>query len=85
MTTMENRLQPVPLGIAVGVLWAAYVFFAGIFAMFDWGVALVNVLGSFYLGYDASILGAILGAIWAFVDGLVGGAVIAWIYNMVAQ
>lgn len=82
---MENRLQPVPLGIAVGVLWAAYVFFAGIFAMFDWGVALVNVLGSFYLGYDASILGAILGAIWAFVDGLVGGVVVAWLYNMLAS
>jgi len=82
---MENRLQPVPLGIAVGVLWAAYVFFAGIFAMFDWGVALVNVLGSFYLGYDASILGAVIGAIWAFVDGLVGGAVVAWLYNMLAQ
>ncbi len=82
---MDNRIQPVPLGIAIGVLWAAYVFFAGIFAMFDWGVALVNVLGSFYLGYDGSILGAIIGAVWAFVDGLVAGAVIAWIYNMVAQ
>lgn len=82
---MENRLQPVPLGIAVGVLWAAYVFFAGIFAMFDWGVALVNVLGSFYIGYNASILGAIVGAVWAFIDGLVGGAVVAWLYNMLAS
>jgi hypothetical protein len=85
MAFMENRIQPVPLGIAVGVLWAAYVFFAGIFAMFGWGVALVNVLGSFYIGYDTSILGAIIGAIWAFVDGLVAGAVVAWIYNMLAQ
>jgi len=80
-----NKLQPVALGIAVGVVWAAYVFLAAIFAMFGWGVAMVEMIASFYLGYGASILGAIVGAVWAFVDGLVCGAVIAWIYNMVAK
>jgi len=82
---MDNRLKPVPLGIAMGVLSAVYVFLAGIFAMFDWGVAMVEMIGSFYIGYGPSILGAIIGAIWAFVDGLVAGVVVAWIYNMVAQ
>jgi hypothetical protein len=80
-----NKCQPLALGIAIGVLWAFYVFFAGIFAMFDWGVALVAALGSFYIGYGASIVGAIIGAVWAFVDGFVAGVVIAWIYNMVAK
>lgn len=79
------KLQPFALGIALGLLWAACVFFAGIAAMFDWGVAMVNALGSFYLGYGPSVLGAIIGAIWAFVDGLVAGALIAWIYNAVAK
>jgi len=79
------KLQPFALGVAVGVMWAAYVFFAGIFAMFEWGVAMVNALGSFYLGYGPSFLGAVIGALWAFVDGLVAGAVIAWIYNAVAK
>jgi hypothetical protein len=80
-----NKLQPLALGVAFGVLWAAYVFFAGIFAMYDWGVAVVSALGTFYIGYGPSILGAIIGAIWAFVDGLVAGAIIAWIYNLVAK
>lgn len=82
---MNNRCQPLALGIAIGVLWAIYVFFAGIFAMFGWGTALVTTLASFYVGYGASIAGAIIGAIWAFVDGFVAGVVIAWIYNLVAK
>ena len=80
-----NKLQPVPLGVAVGVLWAIYVFCVGITAMFNWGTGLVAALGSLYIGYDASILGAVIGAIWAFVDGLVAGVIVAWIYNMVAK
>ncbi len=79
-----NRCQPLALGIAIGVLWALYVFCVGIAAMFGWGVALVNALASFYIGFGASLFGAIVGAIWAFVDGLVAGLIIAWIYNMVA-
>lgn len=80
-----NKCQPLALGVAIGVLWAVYVFSAAIMAMFGWGVALVNVLASFYIGYAASIAGAAIGAIWAFVDGFVAGVVIAWIYNIVAK
>jgi hypothetical protein len=81
---MDNKIQPVPLGVAIGVLWAACVFFLGITAMFDWGGGIVDVLGSLYIGYTASVLGAIIGAIWAFVDGLVGGVLVAWLYNLMA-
>ena len=80
-----NKLQPVPLGVAFGVLWAVYVLFLGIAAMFNWGGGIVDGLGTLYIGYGPSILGAIIGAIWAFVDGLVGGVIVAWIYNMVAK
>ena len=80
-----NRCQPLALGVAIGVLWAFYVFFAAIFAIFGWGTALVEIFASFYIGYGASIVGAIIGAIWAFVDGFVAGVVIAWVYNLVAK
>lgn len=80
-----NKCQPLALGIAIGVLWAVSVFLAGIFAMFGWGVAFVQVLASFYLGYGASIVGAIIGGIWAAIDGFIAGFLIAWIYNKVAK
>lgn len=31
-----------------------------------------------------SPMGSIIGLIWAFVDGLVAGAIFAWLYNLVA-
>ncbi len=80
-----NKLQPLAFGVAIGVLWAIYVFFAAIFAMYEWGTAMVSALGSFYIGYGPTVLGAIIGAIWAFVDGLVAGAIVAWIYNAIAK
>jgi hypothetical protein len=79
------KLQPLAFGVAIGLVWAIGVFFAGIAAMFHWGNAFVDVLASFYLGYGASIVGAIIGALWAIVDGFVAGYVIAWIYNRVAK
>jgi hypothetical protein len=80
-----NKLQPLALGIAFGVIWAIGIFFAGVFAMFNWGNAFVDVLASFYLGYGASIVGAIIGALWAVVDGFCAGYAIAWVYNSVAK
>lgn len=80
-----DRCQPLALGIAIGVLWAIYVFFAGIAAMFGWGNALVEALASLYIGYGASVVGAAIGALWAFVDGFIAGVVIAWVYNAVAR
>ena len=79
-----SRLQPVPLGVAVGVLWAISVFVAGIIAMTGWSLGLVQTLGTLYIGYGPSLLGAIIGALWGFVDGLIAGVVVAWIYNFLA-
>lgn len=69
------------LAFAAAIVWSAGVFLAGIFATFGWGVAAVQAIGSFYIGYGPTLLGAVIGAIWAFIDGFVGGAVIAWLYN----
>ena len=73
--------KPVSLGVAVGALWSFYVLFIGISAMFGWGSSLVTSLSSLYIGFSASIIGAFIGAVWAFADGFFAGVVIAWIYN----
>jgi len=80
-----NRLSPNALGVAAGILWAAYVLSVGVTAMFGWGVALVNAISSLYIGYGPSIPGAIIGAVWGFVDGYIAGVVIAWLYNKLAK
>ncbi len=80
-----NKCQPFALGIAIGVLGALYVFFLGLVAMAGWGNSLVTALSSLYIGYSASIAGAIIGAIWAFIDGFITGVLISWVYNKIAH
>ncbi len=80
-----SKYHPVALGVAIGVLWAAYVVFVGITAMFGWGNAIVNTLSSLYLGYSASVIGVVIGGLWAFLDGFIAGVVITWIYNKLVK
>lgn len=45
----------------------------------------VNALGSFYLGYAPTAVGAIIGGIYALVDGAIGGYVVAYVYNWASE
>jgi len=80
-----DKLRIIPLAVAFGAVWALGVLFLGWAAAFGWGTALVEMMGSLYLGYGASFLGGIVGALWAFVDGAIAGALIAVIYNVAAR
>jgi hypothetical protein len=80
-----NRLNVKALAIALGASWAFCILFAGWVAIFGWSVQFVEVMGSVYLGYNASFTGAIIGALWGFVDGAIAGVVIAFIYNVVSK
>ncbi|MBU6142185.1 hypothetical protein KGO95_03685 [Patescibacteria group bacterium] len=84
---MNTKCQPVALGVAIGALWASYVFLLVPAVMWfgGWGGGLIGPLGTLYLGYDLSLAGALIGAVWAFGDGFVAGVVIAWVYNKVAK
>ena len=76
-----NTLNVKALSLSLGVVCAICVFFLGITAMYGWGDALVVALNSFYLGYNASLVGAMIGAIWAFVDGVIVGILIGYFYK----
>jgi len=43
----------------------------------------MTFLGRVYRGYAVTPLGSLIGMIWAFVDGLIGGAIFAWLYNLI--
>jgi hypothetical protein len=73
-------------GLAVGGLWAACVLLLGL-AHLVWsgyGVAFLDLVASLYPGYHpANGLGAVfVSTLYALVDGTVGGAVLAWLYNI---
>jgi len=45
----------------------------------------ISKLGKFYLGYSLSWGGGLIGLIWGFVDGFIGGAIFAWLYNKLGK
>jgi hypothetical protein len=81
MEAMMQRLSIKGLGLALGVMWGAGVFLLGVMGTFGWGTPIVELLGSGYIGYGPSLGGSVIGGIWAFVDGAIGGIVLAWLYN----
>jgi hypothetical protein len=75
-------LGVVSFGLALGLTWAVFVFLLGLFAtLLEWGVPIAFALASLYIGFGPTFIGSITGAVWAFVNGLVAGLLIAWFYN----
>jgi len=79
------KLDVKAFALTCGVIWGA-----GLFLLTWWIIAFegvtgdVTLIGRLYKGYRISPLGSIIGLIWAFADGLIGGAVFAWLYNLFA-
>ncbi|MEK6916417.1 MAG: bacteriophage holin [Nanoarchaeota archaeon] len=77
-----KKLDGQKIGIAVGSVTAIYMGALGLTAAtLNWGSALVRTLSSVYIGYDASFMGMIIGALWGFLDGFILGYLFSWIYN----
>jgi len=76
------------LSFAFAILWAATVFVAGILNLIwpGYAVAFLDLVKSIYPGYAgiAGFGGVIVGTLYALLDGAIGGAVVAWLYNVFA-
>lgn len=53
--------------------------------LFEGASGNTTLIGRIYLGYNISPIGSLIGLVWAFVDGMVGGAIFAWLYNLLNQ
>ncbi len=69
------------MALASGVVLAISMFVTGITAHYGYGSPIVEMMASVYRGYAPGPVGAFIGAVWGFVDGLIGGALFAHFYN----
>jgi len=76
-----HKLSVRGMGLSFGVLWAILTLVVGFTAMHGWGARYVDVMSSFYMGYNTTFMGAFIGAVWAFFTGLLSGALFAYFYN----
>lgn len=80
------RLNVKSFALTCGLIWGF-----GLFALTWWVIAFdgatgeATLIGRLYRGYNISAAGSFIGLVWAFADGLVDGAIFAYLYNLLAR
>ena len=68
--------------LTCGLIWGL-----GLFVLTWWVIAFdgptgeATLIGRVYRAYTISPTGSLVGLIWGFFDGLIGGGIFAWLYN----
>lgn len=77
------RLRPWALGGAIGIVWGGSIFVTTFISYYTgYGREFLEVLAaSIYPGYKITPGRSFLGLIYGFLDGLLSGALIGWLYN----
>jgi hypothetical protein len=79
------KLNIKAFALTCGLVWGLGLFFLTWWIIaFDGVTGEPTLIGRLYRGYSISPLGSLVGLVWAFFDGLIGGAVFAWLYNKIA-
>jgi hypothetical protein len=79
------RLNVRAFGLTCGLVWGL-----GLLCLTWWVIVFegatgeATFIGQVYRGYTISPTGSVIGLVWAFPDGLIGGLVFAWLYNVLA-
>ena len=70
--------------LTCGILWGVGLFFL------TWWLILLEgssgdptLIGRFYVGYNISPSGSIIGFLWGCADGAIGGLAFGWLYNFI--
>ena len=80
------KLDVRAFAITCSLIWGFGLFFLTWWIiMFDGPTGEVTLIGHLYRGYSISPMGSVIGLLWALVDGFVGGAIFAWLYNWIVK
>ena len=82
------KLNTKAMSLTSAIFWGAAMLLVGLGNLIwqGYGQQFLETVSSIYPGYHAtrSVAEVIIGTLYAFVDGLIGGAVFAWLYNRFA-
>jgi hypothetical protein len=72
--------------LACGLIWGVMLLLVTWWIiLLDGSTGEVTWIGRIYRGYNISFTGSLIGFVWALVDGMIGGAIFAWLYNWIAD
>lgn len=72
------------LGFVLGFISALLLFVATNWLIFKGGENVgehLGLLNQFFIGYEVTFLGSIIGAVYSFIVGYLSGLLIGWVYN----
>lgn len=82
------KLNITAMALAAGLLWGGAMLLVALGNLMwpPYGAAFLNFAASIYPGYAPSgeMGSAIMGTLYALVDGAIGGLIFAWVYNRFA-
>ena len=82
------RLSPKALAFTFGLLWGAAILLVGSVnvVLGDYGDDFLEMLADVYPGFEeeGGFGNVLIGTVWGSVDGLVGGWLVAVVYNLFA-
>lgn len=76
------------LNVRAFAMACALIWGLGLFALTWWIIAFegsteeTTFIGRIYIGYSITPIGSVMGLLWGFFDGLIGGGIFAWLYNL---
>jgi hypothetical protein len=80
---MKMRLNVRAFALTCSLVWGLGLFFLTWWIIaFDGATGEATFVGRIYRGYTLSPTGSVVGLVWALADGLIGGAIFAWLYNV---
>ena len=77
------KLNIKAFALTCGIIWGV-----GVLCLTWWLIALEGAepagcfLNRIYKGYTMTPVGSLIGAVWGFFDAAIGGAIFAWLYNL---
>ena len=78
------KLNVKAFALAFGLWWGFGLFFLTWWLiLFEGASDAVTFIGRLYRGYTVTPVGSVIGLLWAFFDGAIGGAIFAWLYNLI--
>lgn len=79
------KLDVKACALTSGLIWGLGLFILTWWIMaFDGVTGEMTFIGRLYRGYSISPTGSLVGLAWGLLDGFIGGALFAWLYNRFA-
>lgn len=79
------KLNVKAFALSFGLVWGFALFLLTWWLIgFDGPSSDPTLIGRLYRGYSITPVGSFIGLVWAFIDGLIIGAIFAWLYNLIS-